>query len=292
MDRKIHIVGHTNPDMDSILSSMLIKDILTDKGIECECAVFENDTLNPEYIKIANLYNSYKPVTIKNNDINNHKYMLVDHNDISTTIKDKNLIAGIIDHHKNSGWEEKDNFVFTDRCSTTISIYQFFKEEYQFTNEQKEQILIGLAFDSKFGRGKKYELIDELLAKELNLGKMPEDLLNVYFTESDVSDDKILMNDRKPIVIGGIKYESCSLMMENQNAFSKLYNAIKKTDDRNFIGLISDINSQTTSVIIKEDGEIKHLKHFDELYSRKEMEKDFSIFSKNEQLIEKEEQFR
>lgn len=292
MDKTIYIVGHSNPDIDSILSSMLMKDILKNKGINCECAVFENDALNQEYIDIANLYGTYEPKVIKNNDIQNHRYILVDHNDISTTIKNKNLISGIIDHHKNSGWEKRDNFVFTDRCSTTIAIYEFFKNEHQFTNEQKEQILIGLAFDSKFGKSRKYELIDELLAKELNLDKMPEDLLQTYFVPSDISDDKILMNDRKPIMIGNIKYESCSLMMNNQNAFGKLYKAIEKTNEKNFIGLISDINLETTSVIIKENGEIKHLKHFDELYSRKEMEKDFENFIENEQKIEKDEQLR
>lgn len=276
---KVFVVGHSNPDMDSILSSMLLRDILLAQGIVCECAVFENDILSDEYVKIANEYGNYNPTIIKLEDVEKNKYFLVDHNDISSTIKNRNLVLGIIDHHKNDNWSELDeNVLFTDRCSTTISIFQLFKDEYKFSNKQKEQIMLGLAFDSKFGKSSQYELTDKLLAKELNIGKMPEDYFDTYFKESNLEPNKILLNDRKPITIGDKTYESCSLVTSNIDGLKLLCHAIENDTNDNFIGLISNIKSQTTTVIIKENGDIKHLKHFDELYSRKNLQNDFKNF--------------
>lgn len=287
MNKKIYIVGHSNPDIDSIFSSMLMKDILKLQGFNCECGIFENDIISDEYFKIANLYGEYKPEIIKLEDVDKNQYVLVDHNDISTTIKNKDLVIGIIDHHKNTGWDEtKDNFWFLDRCSTTISIYQLFKDDYKFSENQKEQIMLGVAFDSKFGKSSKYETMDKFLVMDLNAKQTLSDCFCKYFKPSDLSTDKILQNERKPIKIGDKIYESCSLTLTDQDGFKPLYDAIKNDNNNNFIGLISNINKETTTVIIKEDGEIKHIKNFNELYSRKNLEKDFKNF--DEKNIEKD----
>lgn len=287
MSKKVYIVGHTNPDIDSICSSMLMKDILISQGIDCECGIFENDNISERYLEIVNSYKKYEPHIIREEDINKYKYVLVDHNDISATIKNKDLIIGIIDHHKNTGWDEtKDNFWFLDRCSTTISIYQLFKNDYSFSLNQKEQIMLGLAFDSKFGKSSKYGLTDKYLVYELDIGKMPQNYFCKYFQQSDISPDKILLNDRKAIKVGNKIYQSCSLMVTDLDAFKPLYDAINNDSNENFIGLLSNISKETTTVIIKEDGKIKHIKNFNELYSRRNLEKDFENFDKKEYIEE------
>ena len=49
-DRKVYIIGHSNPDLDSVFSSIILKHVLEDYGIEAVVAVRDENFVNKEFI--------------------------------------------------------------------------------------------------------------------------------------------------------------------------------------------------------------------------------------------------
>lgn len=94
--KDIIILGHINPDVDSIVSGYLLEKILTKKGINAKF-VIPDQKLDKDTILICSKYGLNPNMFMKEIDLNNKdkNYILVDHNKRNL----KGRILAIIDHH-------------------------------------------------------------------------------------------------------------------------------------------------------------------------------------------------
>ena len=78
----IYVIGHSNIDIDSAVSSKILCDLLNHYGIKSYYAVLESkydfDLYNK---KMVNACMKFNPVVIKREDVNKYNWFLVDHND-------------------------------------------------------------------------------------------------------------------------------------------------------------------------------------------------------------------
>ena len=174
----IYVIGHNNPDADTIISSKLLADILG-----YEYAIIEGNDIEKSDINLIKDCMNYAPVIIKKDDISNHKYFLVDHNDVKQSVNDEKLVIGCIDHHPKIGY---DKAIIGEYCATALFIYQLYKDKYNFNEQQKKQIFMAVLSDSKFGRSSRYQEQDKLLIEKLGF-TITDDYFFKYFLETELS---------------------------------------------------------------------------------------------------------
>ena len=91
-NKKVYIIGHHNPDFDSIVSSYLLTKILREEGIDAHFSVRDNNYYDKE---LMDDYLNERPRVISN--YNNKLFVLVDHNHLEGIPKEN--VVGCIDHH-------------------------------------------------------------------------------------------------------------------------------------------------------------------------------------------------
>ena len=92
------VVGHKNPDTDSIISAIAVADVMTKRGVESK-PVAQGD-VTPETAFILEKFGLAKPEIVTS--VAGQKVILVDHSDLPQApadLKDAEVIA-IVDHHK------------------------------------------------------------------------------------------------------------------------------------------------------------------------------------------------
>ena len=116
---KIVILGHENPDVDSIVSGYLLEKILKKKGYNAEFIV-PDKSLDKDTLEICRKYDLeptiyQKDISLEDKNIN---YILVDHNERNT----KGNIISIIDHHPTSKEINIENYYNENVVSTAYFI--------------------------------------------------------------------------------------------------------------------------------------------------------------------------
>ncbi len=94
----IHVVGHKNPDTDSVCASIALAELLNQRGIESAACV--NGQVNPETAFVLEKFSLTAPEIIT--DADRKEIFLVDHSEKSQSLEnmEKSEIKGIVDHHK------------------------------------------------------------------------------------------------------------------------------------------------------------------------------------------------
>jgi manganese-dependent inorganic pyrophosphatase len=92
------VIGHMNPDTDSIVSAIAVADLLNKRGMPAQPAAQGNPTPETEFV-LKKFGLSAPAVT---SDVAGKKLWLVDYSDIAQAPKgmDQAEILGIVDHHK------------------------------------------------------------------------------------------------------------------------------------------------------------------------------------------------
>lgn len=184
--KEIVVIGHSKPDIDSIVSSKILSEILSNYGIKSHYAILsENYNLDAYNKKMINDCMEYNPVVINKKDIFDYNFFLVDHNDPGQSVGFDASIVGCIDHHIDIG--KIKNAVFTDYCCTALYIYDFFKDKYNFNKKQKRQIFMAFLNDSIFGKSSRYKESDEIVAQTLGFKENYNNLFKKYFIPTDLS---------------------------------------------------------------------------------------------------------
>lgn len=92
------VVGHKNPDTDSVVSAIAVADLMSKRGIESK-AVAQGPAV-PETAFVLNKFGLSQPEVVS--AVAGQKVILVDHSDLAQApadLKDAEVIA-IVDHHK------------------------------------------------------------------------------------------------------------------------------------------------------------------------------------------------
>lgn len=171
-NKKVYILGHKNPDVDSVFSSLILSRILKKLNINACFAVRDENFIGE---KIINDYLEEKYEVI--NDYKNKYFLLVDHNNLDGI--ENHYVLGAIDHHRITG--EIENLIEIEYASTGLLIYDLFKDIYSFSD--KELLLIGLTVltDTDYLVSSRFSNEDLVLYKELKLNIDCKELQKKYF---------------------------------------------------------------------------------------------------------------
>lgn len=184
INQTIYVIGHRFPDADSMFASYLLSRILKSKGIESIFAILDTDYDYCETDKeVINDFLPEKPVVVK--DIDNKKFVLVDHNNLEILKKDN--VIGAIDHHIISG--EVYNTLEIEYASTCLLIYDLFKNEYDFNDKEKLLIALSVLTDTDYLCSKRYSKDDEKLFQDLGVNLDVVSIQKKYFKINDFTID-------------------------------------------------------------------------------------------------------
>ncbi len=262
----IMIIGHKNPDTDSCLASVLVSNILNKMNIKATYGIWEDDILSQQTKKMVSDVTSYKPVILKRKEKRKYHYFLVDHNDVKQSINDETLVIGAIDHHlKCSNF---NNAVIKNLVSTTVVIYQLFKDTYNFSENEKKMILMAAADDSAFGRSSRYNQESKDLILSLSNKTDFDEYFKKYFKETDMSDLLFAFNNvrYKKYKFEKIEFESTGLEMLSDDYLDR-YKEFILNSDRNFLGVYLNYKDNKTYAYFKFNNKF-YEKKYDMLASR------------------------
>ncbi len=94
----ICVVGHKNPDTDTVASAIAVADLYTKRGMEAKPVI--QGPIAPETKFVLDKFGLASPEILT--DATGQKIILVDHTDLSQSLDnlDKGEILGVVDHHK------------------------------------------------------------------------------------------------------------------------------------------------------------------------------------------------
>ncbi|MBU1247798.1 MAG: DHH family phosphoesterase, partial [Proteobacteria bacterium] len=94
----IIVVGHKNPDTDTVASAIAAADLYSKRGMAAEAVI--QGPVAPESAFVLKKFGLDTPKIVT--DATGKQVILVDHTDISQTIDnlDKGELVAVVDHHK------------------------------------------------------------------------------------------------------------------------------------------------------------------------------------------------
>lgn len=211
----IIILGHINPDVDSIISGYLLEKILLKKGIKAKF-VIPDKKLDKDTILICTKYGLDPNIFMKEINLNNKylNYILVDHNKRDL----KGNILAIIDHHPNNDTVEVKDYYNENVVSTAYFLARN-NEELLDNYDIKLAILASfidtVSFNSNKGtiEDKKW-IKDKCVQYGFNYTEFEQEGLRL--TEiTDVKENSL--NGLKKYDFNGIKVESSYIQIEEIN---------------------------------------------------------------------------
>jgi len=123
------VVGHKNPDTDSVASAIAVADLMTKRGIAAKPAAQGKPT--PETDFVLGKFGVKAPEIVT--DATDKKIILVDHSDLAQSLENlaKGEILGVVDHHKLGDVTTSsplEMWVWPAGCSCTVvaGMYDFY----------------------------------------------------------------------------------------------------------------------------------------------------------------------
>lgn len=191
----LYVIGHKHPDADSIFSSYILTRILNSMNILSVFAILEN-----EYDFCAedkNLILDYLPESpLIITDLANKNFLLVDHNDPNQSVGEANII-GCFDHHINS--QKINNIVESEHASTLLLIYDIFKSDYEFGDNEKQLVALSVMADTEYLKSTRFKEQDKKLYESLNTTLNVDELNKKYFVTTPFAEpiEKIFLSNYK-----------------------------------------------------------------------------------------------
>lgn len=177
---EVYVLGHNNPDADSLFSALILTNILNSLNIKAHFSILSN---NYEYaasdIKLINDFLPLQPEVVS--DTTNKKFVLVDHNTLDGLEKEQ--VVGAIDHHMLAN--QIDNILEIEYASTGLLIYDLFKDKYNFSEQEKYLIGLTVLADTEYQCSSRYSKDDELLYNSLGLDINVKEYQSKYFVTTD-----------------------------------------------------------------------------------------------------------
>lgn len=252
----LYIIGHKNPDIDSVVSTTVLCNIFKSKGIDSfPCFLKESYDIDEYNSKMINDCMNLDMKIIENND--SYNYVLVDHNDPVQSIGFGRRIIWGIDHHKSSNI--LSNISIRRVCSCSLFIYDYFKAYYDFSNEEKFMIYMASLADSLFFKGSRFSTEDKLLIDELGYDMNVEEMFKKYFVPTDLSEgiNNLFLNVSKTYNYKGVRFDSLVVKTYNKNEYLK-QDFIKKIEEKNnFLGVWIDFDKEISYAYFNYNGELK-----------------------------------
>ncbi len=147
--KEIIVIGHKNPDMDSVVSAKVLSYVLNKEGKYSVSRI--SGKCNKETEFVFNSFGAEVPKIVSDEEIKEGSFFLVDHNDLEQSVAKKDNICGVLDHHLLSGLKTDSTIYFRveDVGSTSTLVYKIIKEKnIEVTKEIGELLLAGIISDT------------------------------------------------------------------------------------------------------------------------------------------------
>lgn len=178
--KTVYVLGHNNPDCDSIISSYLLTNILKSMGIDAVFSRRSGEIIDKDLLD-KYLNEESEEIT----DYSNKYFILVDNNKLNGI--DKNNVIGSIDHHVISG--EVEDLIEIEYASTALLIYDLFKDKYIFNDKEKELIYLTVVCDTEFLNSSRYREYDKNIINSFNIKLDINELKDKYLKLTDFNED-------------------------------------------------------------------------------------------------------
>lgn len=263
---EILIFGHKNPDTDTIISSIAMKNLEEKTGTE-NVKAYRLGTINKETKYALEYFGEEEPKLLEEVK-DEQKVILVDHNEFGQSVKgiEKAKILKVIDHHKISEFRTSEPLVYIGMpvgCTATIlySLYKLNKIEIEpkIAGLMLSAIISDtLLFKSPTCTPEDKEVAEEL-AKIANV-KIEEYGMSMLKAGADISEftpSQLINIDSKPFISGGIKYQVAQIntvdindVLKNKEKLEEeMDKFIKQNNQHFFVLLITDILENNSEIL-------------------------------------------
>lgn len=267
---KTIIIGHINPDLDSIVSSIILAEFLNKKEKGNNYESKSAGKLNKETNFILNYFDCKKPQIIK--DLSGKRVFLVDHGEYEQSVFgiEKAEIVGVVDHHKMGGLKTSSPIFYrSEIVGSTCSILSkmFIENKIALTKKQAGLLLSGIISDTLNFTSPTSTLEDKKIAQILNkiskenLKELADKILEIKSDISDISIEELIKRDYKEFKAGKTNFaigvfETLNPKKINKDKILSSLKKIKKEDkiDLLFFGLV-DIMKKNTELFLVEERE-------------------------------------
>lgn len=264
-----HIIGHRNPDSDTIFSAMGYQEFLKNKNIESKA--FALGDLNNETKFVLDYFDMELPEQISEFP-HGTEIILMDHNEEGQSVENiKDLdIVEIIDHHKVSLQTDKPIRIYVEPLGSSCSIVakKFFAKGFPIPREIAGMLMAGIISDTLYFESPTTTEKDKELVGKLNeivgIEDLEEFAMKMFDAKSDVSDlstEEIVKLDYKVFEFGGEKYgigvmetTNKDFGLERKNEILENLQKIKEEDNMRAVFLsIIDILKKESYTICSDD---------------------------------------
>jgi len=271
--KKIYIVGHKNPDTDSICAPIAYAYLLKKKGKNAIPAKLGE--INPETKFVLNYFKIEIPETLK--DATGKQLILLDHNEASQSPDniEKGEILEVIDHHKISFSLSAPIYFWTEPLGSTSTIIakKYFQEKVKIPKKIAGILLSAILSDTVVFRSPTTTKEDIEIAKKLakiagikNLEKFGIEIKKQKATLKGLSSKTIIFSDFKIFDFSGKKVgigqvEVCDLKEVNKRKkeiIKKLKEISQKENYDLILLMATDIIKESSQLLTV--GEINFLK--------------------------------
>ncbi len=209
-----HIIGHKNPDTDTVCSAIAYQDFLSAKGVDCKAYVLGD--FNNETKFVLERFKADLPQQIDELP-HNSEIILVDHNEEGHSIDNVNdlEIVEIIDHHKVKIETDRPITIQIEPLGSSCSIIakKYFEAGTKISRKIASLMIAGIISDTLFYRSPTTTDVDKELVEKLNKFAEIENLeafsMEMFNAKSDIKEfntEKLIKLDYKVYTFNGIDY--------------------------------------------------------------------------------------
>lgn len=165
---KYVILGHKNPDVDSLISGYLLEKIMKKRGYDVSFCI-PDESISAESEKICNKYGLYLGEYRVDELPQDAKYILVDHHDNSERTIPGEVVA-IIDHHPTSKDMSSVKYYRNEKsCATACLLAKEYEKEASEEIKKVEARIAALGENEKEAAQKVVQDLKDDLAHDIKL---------------------------------------------------------------------------------------------------------------------------
>jgi manganese-dependent inorganic pyrophosphatase len=258
--KKVIVIGHKNPDTDSVVSAIIFSKIKKEEGVSFTPAVAGD--LNRETELVLSSFKAEVPLKMEEKG-SEERFFLVDHNDLSQSIAEKEDVVGVLDHHQLSGMKSDSVLYFRVEPvgSTCTLLYEIIKDKgIEIDKDEMGLLASGIISDtfnlnSPTTTEKDVKYLKELSKKAgVNTDHLAEEMFTAKSDFTGRSTEEIICGDMKEydfngkkVGIGVSEVTALDYFLKNDDTISETVKKIKqeKNLDAFFFGAVDIIKQNT-----------------------------------------------
>jgi len=260
MKEKI-VIGHINPDTDSVVSAVMFSRYLNREGKDFYPAIAGDVNRETEFV--FSYFKEDLPMKVTKKESEDKDFFLVDHNDLAQSVASIKNIFGVLDHHLLSGMKTDETVFFRVEPvgSTATLIYKMMKERSMEVDEKEAGLLLAsiisdtLNLNSPTTTSEDVDLYYELAEiSKIEANNLAEKMFEAKSDFSGIDIKEIICGDMKEYDFGGKRIglgisetTSLSYFNENKELIGKTLKEIKDAEnfDAFFFGAVDIIKGET-----------------------------------------------